>query len=250
MDKMQTVIMNYNKSKELSSKKKINKKVQKNPISTYPNIPLKNSKKRTKKIFEFRKIKRQKDMIMTNKVRKGNVDFSHEFDIKFNIYQEKSKRKSSLINEQLKKQSNTIVDKLKQRRDKSITKSFNKSFFGKKRISGKSQVVQKNIYNSDKKKNIENNNRFGDYIKNKKNRKLEESEIIDNTTNRVKKKKKKFEISEISDNSNSNSNMGKSGILEELKRLEKNKGEIKIDESLGINFDVSFEDKKIKSGLI
>ena len=143
-------------------------------------------------------------MIMTDKVRKGNIEFSQEFNKNFNIYQEKSKRKSSLINEQLKKQNDLIFDKLKQRRDRSISKSINNSFFGKRRISGKSQICEKKNLYSEKKQNW----REGEW--------------------RVKMgvlKHKDFEKNEI---------------LEELRKFEQKKGEIQIDESLGINFDVSF----------
>ena len=234
MDKMQTVIMNYKKSKIVKKKKKNKKKI----ISTYPDIPLTNSKKKTKKIFEFRKIKRQKDMIMTDKVRKGNIEFTQEFDKKFNIYQEKSKRKSSLIQQQLKKQSNIIVDKLKQRRDRSISKSKNSSIFGKKKVYGKSQIRQKNIYSE--KKNIDGfqNKNFGNCQKN----------FRDLQSQSFKELKKK--------NFMSDKNFGED-VLDSIDFVRDDqiesfdeKGGITIEKNLQDDFDSSFEKKKIKSGLI
>jgi hypothetical protein len=195
MDKMQTVIINYNQSKQINknSSKTITKKPTKTEVDTYMKIPLlTENPKKSKKVYEFRKIKKQKEMIMTNKVRKGNIDFMQDFNQKFNIYQEQSKKRSSLIEQQLNIQTNQIADRLNQRREKSMNKSLNNPSFNGKRI-GKSQMI----------KNYENN-----------------------------------------------SDAKKQGIFEDLNKFERKSGEIRIDESLGINFDVSFEDKKIKSGII
>jgi hypothetical protein len=166
MDKMQSVLVNYNKreNQNFSNNHKkqrdeinINKNENqmenniKNNNSLSTSIPMQFLKK-SDKFYELRRNKRIQEMKMDDQIKKKDENFENEFLNNMKDYEKKNSINTSVIKDQLKIQTSSIQEKLQKRRDKSMSKSIERSFMnrGNKQLA-KSQLVQKND-KDDKKK--------------------------------------------------------------------------------------------------
>ena len=145
MDKMQAVMVNFNK---IQKKQKIYKKKESrrkiNTSALTRSIPVSLLKDKKAKFYEFRKQKRIKEMQLDEKINLNKNNYEKNFEKNLKNFQRKSLINSTVIKDQLKGQTDNIKQKLKRRRDKSMSKSIERSFVTRKnRMLAKSVLMGK-----------------------------------------------------------------------------------------------------------
>ena len=125
---MQKVIINFNKSKEkiieLFKKNVINKTQNSNNIFSSLKIL-----KKPAKLFEFRKTKRAKDLILNEKISEINKNCKNLITLNLRNFEQKNLKNNFIISQQLKTQNSNMIKKLKSRRQHSVTISTGSSSF-------------------------------------------------------------------------------------------------------------------------
>jgi hypothetical protein len=168
MDKMQSTVFKFNKSKEkaeaesfLGNIKKINQKNTNLPKKSIEFKPMQKYEKELssgKQLFDIRKAKREGEHFLYSKFQKENEEGDTKLKKKLNEFDKKSENNTELIKTNLDLQKNSIRSKLKERRERSIEKSLERSMNkGKSQNSfSKNKDFERTFDNKNILKNIDN----------------------------------------------------------------------------------------------
>ena len=140
IDKMQRVVVNYNKS---STKLNAENFITKNRKNISLKIPLISKElKKGKKLYKLRRLKLQKEIQMNQEIEKKN-ELRKSYLDELKKFEKNNELNTSIIKDGLEMQKNGIRDKLKKRREKSMTRNIQKSFMGNDSFAGKSSFRKK-----------------------------------------------------------------------------------------------------------
>ena len=143
--------MNFNKSKDKKKAEDYNKKkkLKKKNFFNYNSINNLIILKKPNKLYEFRKIKRQKDLIMNKKISEKNKKSKSIIFENLKRFENKNNLNNTLISNQLKNQNDKFFRKLNKRRLNSVTPST---------LSNNNSFKKKNNKKYKKKSSFENIN--------------------------------------------------------------------------------------------
>lgn len=139
MDKMQTTVFNFNKSKQKAEAdnyfEKIKEKNDKNTKRS-SNLfkPMKKYEKEIsngKQLFDIRKAKREREHFLYSKYQKENVKEDKKLKNKITEFNKNSEQNTKLIKSHLDKQQDNINGKLRERRERSMERSMSRGKSGR-----------------------------------------------------------------------------------------------------------------------
>jgi hypothetical protein len=136
IEKMQRVVINFNKSPNFKTKEEIyNKQSNKEKFNDRYVDMFATQIQQGKDIYEIRKLKLENEMKLDQFIEKGNERKSYLEEIK--KFEENNETNTSIIKDNLIQQRRNFDDKLKERRERSLSKNLQNSF-------GKNSIVFNN----------------------------------------------------------------------------------------------------------
>ena len=142
MDKMQRIIINYNKSKsKINAETYIKKNLNPKRVSSLLKLNTKSSKNNTK-LYELRRLKIQKEIQMNNEIDK-KTELRKSYLEEIQKFEKNNELNTSIIKINLEKQKKGINDKLKKRRDRSMSRNIQKSFMNSSGVGMKNSFRKK-----------------------------------------------------------------------------------------------------------